>query len=123
MVQLNGERRMRRKFIALLSLPIALMDKDMDAIDFSEESDEMRTHDDIVLFIESREELQKMIEDLNRKLRNVGQKMNMSKTRIKFKENSERLQIRVIEETLEIANEYSLCAMFPNDMRPKFKER
>ena len=67
----------------------------------------LRFADDIVLFSESWEELQKMIEDLNRESRNVGLKMNMSKTKIMFNENAERQQIRVMDEPLEIVNEYT----------------
>ncbi|XP_064111258.1 uncharacterized protein LOC135218738 [Macrobrachium nipponense] len=55
---------------------------------------------------ESGEGLQKIKEDLNRESRNVGLKTNMSKSKINSMK-MQRQQIRVMDEPLEIVNEYT----------------
>ncbi|XP_068232160.1 uncharacterized protein [Palaemon carinicauda] len=54
----------------------------------------LRVADGIVVLSKLWEESQKMIENLNRKTRNVGLKINMSNTKVIFDENAERQQIR-----------------------------
>ncbi|XP_068250789.1 uncharacterized protein [Palaemon carinicauda] len=65
----------------------------------------LRYEDDLVLISESREELQKMVEDLNRESISVGLKINMEKTKKKCSMKMQRQQIRDIDDPLEIINE------------------
>ena len=67
----------------------------------------LRFADDIVLMSESGEELQMMLGDLNRESRKIGLKMNMGKTKVMFNENAVREEIRIMNEPLEIVNEYT----------------
>ena len=66
----------------------------------------LRFADDIVLIAESVEELQEMLNDLNRESLRVGLKMNKSKTKVMFNDNMQSEEIKIGTETLEEVNEY-----------------
>ena len=66
----------------------------------------LRFADDIVLFSDSGEDLQDMIEDLGRESLKVGFKMNMKKTKVMFNSFAQPLQIKIGDEVLECVDEY-----------------
>ena len=67
----------------------------------------LRFADDIILISETPEELQIMLNDLNRESLKVGLKMNRSKTKIMFNRNANKLNIKLEDEDLEQVEEYN----------------
>ena len=67
----------------------------------------LRFADDIILISETPEELQVMLNDLNRESLKVGLKMNRSKTKVMFNRNANRLTIKIEDEDLEQVEEYN----------------
>ena len=65
----------------------------------------LRFADDLVLFDEKPETLEKMLESLNEESKKVGLAMNYTKT--KLMTNSTKIDIRVSQETLEYVDEYT----------------
>ena len=66
----------------------------------------LRFADDIVLFSNNGDELQQMIEDLNRESVRVGLKMNMQKTKIMFNSLAREQEFRIANQPLESVKEY-----------------
>ena len=66
----------------------------------------LRFADDIVLFSESANGLQQMLEELNRESLKVGLKMNKKKTKIMFNRHIQAEQIQIQNEALEVVDEY-----------------
>ena len=67
----------------------------------------LRFADDIVLFSDSGEELQQMMEDLNRESLNVGLRMNRKKTKVMFNNLTQPMQIKIENEEIEAVQEYA----------------
>ena len=66
----------------------------------------LRFADDIVLLSESADELQQLINDLNRESLKVGLKMNKKKTKVMFNSRVPLKQIHVQGEALEVVDRY-----------------
>ena len=66
----------------------------------------LRFADDISTTTESSEELQKMLNDLNRESIKVGLKMNRKKTKVMFNNKVPQKVIQIEGETLEEVDEY-----------------
>ena len=66
----------------------------------------LRFADDIVLFSNNGDELQQMIEDLNRESVRVGLKINMQKTKIMFYSLAREQEFRIASQPLESVKEY-----------------
>lgn len=79
----------------------------------------LRFADDLVLFEENPEILEKMIQDLNTESKKIGLKMNPRKT--KLMTNSTKTNISVNHETLEFVEEYTYLGQLisPNDQTEK----
>ena len=67
----------------------------------------LRFADDIVLISENPDELQAMLSDLNKESLKVGLKMNRSKTKVMYNDNTQRRVIKVEEEIIEEVQEYN----------------
>ena len=67
----------------------------------------LRFVNDIALISESAEELQEMLNDLNRESLKVGLKMNKSKTKVMFNDNVPKVEINIGIEALEEVHEYT----------------
>lgn len=79
----------------------------------------LRFADDLVLFEENPEILEKMIQDLNTESKKIGLQMNPRKT--KLMTNSTKTNISVNHETLEFVEEYTYLGQLisPNDQTEK----
>ena len=66
----------------------------------------LRFADDIVLFSDSGEDLQKMMEELNTESLKVGLKMNRKKTKVMFNQFIQPHRIKVEDEEIEAVEEY-----------------
>ena len=67
----------------------------------------LRFADDIVLISDNAENLQEMLNDLNKESLKVGLKMNRSKTKVMYNDRAQRRVIRIDNETLEEVEEYN----------------
>ena len=77
----------------------------------------LRFADDISTTTETSEELQKMLNDLNKESMKVGLKMNRTKTKVMFNDKVPKKLIQIEGETLEEVDEYIYLPRTDNKIR------
>ena len=103
----QGDTISPKLFTACLEDIFRNLDWDNKGININgEHLNNLRFADDIVLFSETGEELQQMMEDINRESLKVGLKMNRKKTKIMFNNIVRPQQIKIEDEVIEAVDEY-----------------
>ena len=74
----------------------------------------LRFADDIILFSDSANQLQQMVNELNRESLKVGLKMNKKKTKVMFNSLVQEERIEIQDEVLESVNEYIYLGQLVN---------